>query len=167
MFNHTYSLRTTLEVPLAPEHVFAVFSDARNLERITPPELSFRILTPLPLVMEPGLVIEYSIRLWFMRMRWRSLISLWLPPRAFTDVQVAGPYAFWEHRHLFRETPSGTRIIDEVRYRLPFGILGRLAHPLVRAQLRRIFLYRQEAVSRLLLGDALGAAAVPGEVSLV
>jgi ligand-binding SRPBCC domain-containing protein len=163
----SHFLRATLDVPLERSRVFDVFSNAHNLERITPSELSFRMLTPPPLVMKPGLEIDYSIRLWFIPMRWRSRITIWRPPDVFTDVQIAGPYSAWEHTHFFRATPTGTQIVDEVRYVLPFGWLGNLVHPIVRAQLRRIFTYRQQEVVRLLLGSAPPAAHAAWKVTFV
>ena len=128
--------------------------NAANLGRLTPPELGFRIRAPQPTDMHPGALIDYRISLHGIPMRWRTEISRWEPPFAFEDVQLRGPYAQWIHRHTFTETPGGTLIEDEVRYRLPFGPLGRLVHPLVRRQLNRIFRHRTDAVRRLLLEAA-------------
>jgi len=127
--------------------VFPFFADASNLERITPAEMGFQILTPTPIDMIAGRVIDYHIRLYGLRLPWRTLISEWKPPFEFVDVQARGPYAEWVHRHRFTPTPEGgTLVEDEVRFRLPFGLLGTVAAPLVKRQLRRIFTYRYDAI---------------------
>jgi ligand-binding SRPBCC domain-containing protein len=151
-----YRLTTSLVLPLSPAEVFPFFAEADNLGRITPPELGFRIVTPQPVAMRPGALIDYRLSLFGVPMRWRTRISAWDPPHRFVDEQLAGPYATWHHTHTFTEVAGGTRVEDVVRYALPLGALGRIAHPVVRLQLRRIFAYRQRTVWRLLV-DARGA----------
>ena len=160
-----HRLTTSLVVPLPRHEVFPFFAEADNLGRITPPELGFRILTPQPIAMREGALIDYRLSLFGLPMRWRTLISRWEPPLRFVDEQVSGPYTTWHHTHTFTEVPGGTRVDDEVRYALPFGMLGAPAHPLVRLQLRRIFAYRQKMVWRLLV-DARGVHAEPGPVKV-
>ena len=141
-----------MTVPLPRRRVFAFFADAANLERITPPELKFHIVTPKPITMYPGALIDYELSLFGVRFTWRSEITVWQPETRFVDIQVRGPYAEWIHTHTFEDAPGGTRIQDQVRYRLPLAPLGNIALPLVRAQLRRIFDYR-EAVTRRLMAE--------------
>jgi ligand-binding SRPBCC domain-containing protein len=136
-------------LPGSPDEVFPFFGDARNLEAITPPWLGFRVITPEPIAMAPGTLIEYRLRLHGVPIRWRTTIAVWDPPRRFVDVQLSGPYRMWHHTHDFAPAAdgSGTLMRDTVRYALPFGPLGALAHRLlVRRDLDRIFDYRTGAV---------------------
>jgi len=145
-----HSLTARTFIPRPRSEVFAFFAAAENLERITPPELRFQIITPLPLRIVAGAVINYRIHLFGIPFHWKTLISLWDPDSSFVDEQVTGPYAKWVHTHYFHEAPGGTLVTDEVRYRLPLFPLGEAAYPLVRLQLRRVFGYRTRRLSELL-----------------
>jgi ligand-binding SRPBCC domain-containing protein len=143
-----YVLEQVQRIELPVEQVFAFYAEARNLEAITPPWLGFRVLTPGAIAMRPGALIEYRLRLHGVPLRWRTRIAVWEPPRRFVDVQVRGPYALWEHTHDFTPVDGGVEIRDRVRYALPLGVLGRLAHTLlVRRDLERIFAFRAAAVA--------------------
>ena len=138
-------------VPRPVSEVFAFFSQAHNLERITPPWLRFEVLTPGSIAMAAGTLIEYRLRLHGVRLRWISRIEEWETDRAFIDRQVRGPYRLWHHRHEFVPHADGTVVRDRVRYALPLGRLGDLAHTaFVRRDLERIFDFRRDALDPLL-----------------
>ncbi len=148
-----YSLQREQWVPRPVEEVFAFFSDAGNLAKITPPWLGFQMLSPAPIDMRAGTRITYRISWHGLPLRWLTEISSWDPPREFVDVQLRGPYRLWHHTHRFEARDGGTLIRDEVRYALPLGLLGRLAHAwLVKSNLNAIFGYRTQKVSELLGG---------------
>jgi ligand-binding SRPBCC domain-containing protein len=151
-------LERTQLVPRPRGEVFAFFADAHNLEALTPPRLRFRILTPAPIDMRPGALIDYRLSLFGVPFRWRTLIEAFEPEVRFVDVQLAGPYRRWRHEHTFEEAPGGTLVRDRVEYALPLGPLGELARRvLVRRQLDAIFDHRREAIAR-----RLGAATPDG-----
>ncbi|MFC1575470.1 SRPBCC family protein [Gemmatimonadota bacterium] len=145
-----HRFETVMEIPRTPEEVFPFFAAPENLERITPPELRFEILTPLPIQMRRGATIEYRLRLGRVPFRWRTEISEWDAPRSFADLQLAGPYHTWVHRHTFETTETGTLMKDRVDYRLPLWPLGEWALPFVRRKINRIFAYRGEVIREIL-----------------
>lgn len=148
---HTYTLQRRQFFPRPRDEVFPFFADAGNLQAITPQFLHFEYLTPLPVEMRPGTLIDYRIRLLGLPMRWRTRIDEFDPPRRFVDVQLRGPYRMWHHTHEFREVEGGTLMIDLVRYQMPLGPLGRLVHLLlVRRLLDQIFDYRRRTLAERL-----------------
>lgn len=136
-------------IPEPLSRVFAFFADAANLERITPPELRFRIDTPLPVPMGVGTLIDYRLVLFGVPFRWRTRISQWEPGVGFVDEQLEGPYRLWVHRHDFAERDGATQMVDRLDYALPLPPLGEAALPLVRRQLDRIFDFRAAAVGSI------------------
>ncbi len=160
-FTPSWRLSTSLTLPLPLEHVFPFFADATNLGRLTPPELRFTIRTPPPIVMRPGALIDYTIGVWGVPLRWRTRISRWEPPFLFVDEQLRGPYALWVHEHRFTRVDGGTRIDDAVTFRLPLAPASNVVAPLVHRMLRRIFAHRQETVSDLLSVGTVGGLIAP------
>jgi ligand-binding SRPBCC domain-containing protein len=144
-------LRREQLVPGPPSDVFEFYAEAGNLERITPAWLGFRVVTAQPIEMRPGALIEYRLTLHRVPVRWLTRIEEWEPGERFVDVQVKGPYRLWHHTHTFEARNGDTIVRDEVRYALPLGPLGELAHRLfVRRDLERIFDFRHASVSKVM-----------------
>ena len=137
-------------LPLPVGDVFLFFSDAGNLDLLTPPSLKFRIDTPLPIDMAEGRLIDYRLRLHGIPIRWRSEISAWEPPFRFVDEQRRGPYRFWVHEHRFEEIDGGTRVIDDVHFGVP---MGWMFNRWVARELQKIFTYRSARLREALVPD--------------
>src|SRR5262245_18402569 len=143
-----YQLRSELWLPHPPQRIFPFFSDAFNLNSITPQWLHFQILTPPPVRMQKGTLVDYKLRLHGVPIKWQTEIVEWNPPFRFVDQQRKGPYRKWIHTHLFQEENGGTRIVDLVEYSLwiPFlcSVVNRI---LVEPDLKKIFAYRRDKLS--------------------
>lgn len=132
------------------KEVFDFFADAGNLERITPPELNFRILSDQPIDIRQGTLIKYELKLRGIPINWKTEISVWNPPHSFTDRALKSPYRQWIHRHTFTEiSENRTRVEDEVKYRLPLEPLGDLFFWMVRRELNRIFDFRESTIKEI------------------
>lgn len=137
-----HEFETEIRLPRARDEVFAFFADATNLDAIIPPWLNFRTITPAPIEMHEGTLIDYQLRVRGFPLRWRSKITAWEPPIRFVDEQVRGPYRVWIHEHTFEERDGATLVRDRVRYAVPFDFL---VHAwFVRPDIERIFAYRAE-----------------------
>ncbi len=140
--DHVLQSRQWVPAPL--DAVFDFFSRAENLEALTPALLQFHIVTPQPIPMGDGTVIDYRLRVHGLPIAWRSRIDAWRPPHQFSDTQLKGPYRKWVHLHQFEAHEGGTLIRDHIRYRVPGGAL---VHRLfVQPDLRKIFAFRQEKI---------------------
>lgn len=145
-----HTLRREQWIPQPVAQVFDFFADAGNLEAITPPWLAFRILTPRPIPMAAGTEIRYRLRWHGAPLVWRTEIRSWDPPTRFVDIQLNGPYRLWHHTHLFEPRDGGTRMRDIVRYRLPFGFVGKAMQIVkVERDLEQIFDYRARRVREI------------------
>jgi ligand-binding SRPBCC domain-containing protein len=137
-----FTFETALWLPQPREVVFAYFSDAANLQAITPPWLHFHILTPLPIAMRAGALIDYRLRVHGVPLRWRTRIAVWEPPFRFVDEQLRGPYRRWVHEHTFEAVDGGTLCRDRVEYDVPGGRL--IERLFVRRDVEQIFAYRRQ-----------------------
>jgi ligand-binding SRPBCC domain-containing protein len=143
-------LRQEQLVPLPIEEVFQFFSDAGNLQEITPAFLDFRVLTPRPIEIRRGTLLDYRLKWHGFPLRWRTKILEWNPPHSFVDFQLKGPYRLWHHTHTFTARDGGTLMVDKVNYELPLGPLGELAHTLkVRKDVEGIFAFRRERIAQI------------------
>jgi len=148
-----HTLRRELWIPRPRPEVFEFFSQASNLERITPPWLNFHVQTPGPIEMQAGALIDYKLKIHGLPVGWRTEIRTWDPPLSFSDVQLKGPYKTWNHTHTFLAENGGTRMRDDVVYELPFGILGDLVRFLkVRADVEQVFDYRNQQIAKFFEG---------------
>ena len=134
--------------------MFKFFEKPENLEKLTPSNLGFKILTPSPITMNIGRLIDYTIRIFGINFHWRTMITDYVQNIKFVDEQLKGPYSFWHHTHTFELSNGGTFINDKVIYALPFGILGRIAHSLfIKRSLNTIFNYRVEVINKMFSGS--------------
>ena len=142
-----FTFHTELWLPRPRDEVFAFFADAHNLQTITPPWLNFEVLTPGPITMRPGALIDYRIRVHGLPIRWRTEITEWNPPQRFVDRQIRGPYTLWHHTHTFEESGGATLCKDDVSYR-PRG--GSLVNWLfVRRDVESIFAFRTKRLAHV------------------
>jgi len=146
-----FRFQANIWLPRPRQEVFEFFSDASNLEVITPPWLLFRVVTPQPIQMHPGTIIDYRLKIRGIPARWQSRITVWDPPHSFVDEQTRGPYRIWIHEHRFVEDSGGTRCEDDVQY-APLG--GALINKLfVERDIRNIFAYRSQRLLEI-FGEA-------------
>jgi ligand-binding SRPBCC domain-containing protein len=147
----TYQYKTEQEIDIPILKAWEFFSSPVNLPLITPPELDLKLAT-IPVAPEifEGMIIDYRLRpLFGFPVRWKTLISKVNKPYCFVDKQLTGPYRLWEHTHHFQESSNGVIIKDEVRYKLPFGIVGLAVHAaVVRNRIKKIFDYRREMLQK-------------------
>lgn len=145
-----YILKRTQLIHRPLAEVFPFFESPENLSKITPPWLNFIIRTPAPVDMKSGAFIEYTIRWLGLPIRWKTEIKDFDPPFRFVDEQIRGPYTLWHHTHVFNSVNGSTEMTDLVKYRLPFGPIGRIVHALwIRRQLQEIFDYRYNAIEKI------------------
>lgn len=157
-----YTLFKETMVDAPADRVWDFISRPANLDRITPDDMSFEIVSDVPDEMYNGLIVEYRIRIPILgRQVWVSEIKHIEPGKRFVDEQKVGPYRFWYHEHRIEPAGDRVKIIDRVSYEVPFGILGRLAHALfIRPALERIFRHRECSFLELLNASCFSDGAV-------
>ncbi len=130
--------------------VFSFFSEARNLEVLTPTWLNFTILSQSTPVIGEGSVFEYRIVIHGVPVRWRTLIEVWKPGEGFVDVQTKGPYALWRHEHQFTDVRGGVLMRDSIDYKVPVGVLGRIfAGRKIGRDVAEIFSFRMRKIRKI------------------
>ena len=143
-----FNLKTEQKIKKTPDELFSFFSDAYNLAKITPPWLHFQMLTPAPIEMKVGTLIDYRLKLRGIPIRWQSEITAWDPPHSFVDEQRRGPYRRWVHAHTFLPVSDGTLVRDEVEYAV---LGGRLVQKFfVAPDIEKIFAYRTSKLKELI-----------------
>jgi len=146
---HRYILEREQWLARPLEEVFAFFSRPENLQQITPAWLHFGMVEA-PTELRAGALIRYRLRVHGIPIRWTTEITEWNPPHGFVDRELKGPYALWNHEHLFSAQDGGTLMRDRVAYALPLGPLGRIAHWIsVRRDVESIFDFRSQTMARL------------------
>ena len=146
-----YTLERTQRIPISLEEAWNFFQNPGNLSKITPSEMGFETLSESSREDVSGLFIHYKVSpLFGIKMNWTTEITYVQEPNYFVDEQRVGPYAIWHHEHHFKEIEGGVEMLDRVNYKIPLGILGKIAHPIiVRNKLEEIFEFRIRAVEEI------------------
>jgi ligand-binding SRPBCC domain-containing protein len=143
----TFNFNSELWVPRPIAGVFEFFADAQNLEKITPDWIKFSILSPCPIEMRVGALIQYRLKVRGFPLRWLTEITAWEPPYRFVDEQRRGPYRLWVHEHRFSSSNGGTLMTDDVTYAVWGGAL--IDRLFVRSDVKRIFDFRHEKIKEM------------------
>jgi ligand-binding SRPBCC domain-containing protein len=149
LFMRIREFKSELWLPLPPTRLFDFFADATNLDALTPPWLDFHIVTPTPIQLKAGALIDYRLRVHGLPIRWRTRINLWQPPYRFVDEQIRGPYRRWIHEHIFEEQNGGTLARDVVSYAVPLDFM--LHRLWVRPDVEKIFAFRSQELRKRFL----------------
>lgn len=147
-----YYFRTEHLLPVSVDQAWDFFSSAKNLALITPPEMDFKILTKLnDKEIYEGMLIDYTVKPVFgIPLNWQTEITNVNKPHSFADRQIKGPYKIWEHTHTFIQKENGVLMRDEIKYQIPFGILGQFAHMIfVKDKVKEIFRFRELALAKI------------------
>ena len=146
-----YRLHEIQNLPISMEQAWKFLSDPKNLKTITPDYMRFEILDGDEKMMYPGQIIKYIVTpVMGIPTKWITEITHVKEGEYFVDEQRFGPYALWHHKHFIRPIKNGIEMEDIIDYKIPFGILGQMAHPIiVKPKLKEIFEYRKKKLSEL------------------
>ncbi len=145
-----YKLERKQVLKINKENCWKFFSDPANLQKITPPDMDFKIISKLPEEIYEGQIIIYKIKLFpWIKLNWATEITHKTMGKYFVDEQRFGPYKFWHHQHIFKELENGMEVYDLVHYAVPFGFAGRLINKIfIGNKLNKIFQYRKEFLEK-------------------
>ena len=146
-----YRLSAKQKLPMSLDEAWAFLSSPKNLKTITPDYMGFEILSKEETEMYPGQIIQYIVTpVLGIKTHWVTEITHVKDRFYFVDEQRFGPYVLWHHKHFVREISGGVEMEDIIDYKLPFGLIGRLFHPLlVKPKLKEIFSYRKQKLEQL------------------
>ena len=146
-----YKIHTRQKLPISKKEAWEFLSNPKNLKTITPEDMSFDILSGDDRPMYSGQIIQYMVSpILGIKSKWVTEITHVIDGEYFVDEQRFGPYSFWHHKHFIKEIPGGIEMEDIIDYKLPFGIIGRLIHPIiVKSKLQTIFEYRRKKLIEL------------------
>ena len=146
-----YNFTTKQKLPISIDAAWDFFSNPNNLKIITPDYMGFEILSGADKKMFPGQIIQYIVTPIFgIKAKWITEITHVIDKVYFVDEQRFGPYVLWHHKHFFKEIDGGIEMEDIIDYKIPFGFIGQLVHPIfVKPKLNEIFEYRRQKLIEL------------------
>ena len=148
--SHIFTIKQIQHLSIPVSEAWNFFSNPRNLIKITPPSLDFKIISDITDSIYEGQLITYKVKpLFGISVKWVTEITKVEFEKLFIDEQIKGPYSMWHHEHHFKSADGGTEMTDIVQYKIPFGTFGLLALPIVKMQLKTIFDYRQKVIEEL------------------
>ena len=146
-----YQIKTKQKLPISSKEAWQFLSNPNNLAEITPKYMNFKILSGADRPIFAGQIIQYKVTpVLGITLKWVTEITHVKENEYFVDEQRFGPYSLWHHKHFIKKINGGIEMEDIVDYKIPFGILGQIAHPLfVKNKLRQIFKFREKKLIKL------------------
>ena len=145
-----YTLHQKQFIKCSLDEAWLFFSNPKNLNEITPEDMSFEIIGTPPSLMYAGMMIQYQVKpLLNIPIQWLTEITHVQKPNFFIDEQRVGPYSLWHHQHHFKAVDGGVEMEDIIHYRIPLAPLSNIIKPLVANKLKQIFKYRTKKINAL------------------